>query len=69
MKVWSETKTGSDGLSYSVRYLLDDEELDGLQSAGLVGAVYQVIGMQDAADRLMAGYEKQQFEASGGLVQ
>ena len=68
-KVWSEIKEGSDGLSYSVRYLLDDEEMNSLQNVGIVGAVYQLVGMQDAADLLVAGYEKQQHESNGGTIQ
>ena len=43
--VWSETKMGSDGLVYSVRYLLDSEELSGLQAAGLIGSVDEVVGV------------------------
>ena len=69
MKVWSEIKEGRDGLTYSVRYLLDAEELNGLQSAGLIGPVDEVIGMQEAADIVMADFEKQQFEACGGTIQ
>ena len=41
--VWSETKMGGDGLAYSVRYLLDSEELSGLQAAGLIGSVDEVV--------------------------
>ena len=69
MKVYSETKTGSDGQLYSVRYLLDAEELFGLQAAKLIGPVDEVIGMQEAADLLMAGFEKQQHQACGGTIQ
>ena len=69
MKVYSEIKTCSEGLTYSVRYLLDAEELFGLQVAGLIGPVAEVIGMQEAADALMAGFEKQQHEACGGSIQ
>ena len=43
--VWSETKVGNDSLAYSVRYLLDSEELFGLQAAGLIGSVDEVVGV------------------------
>ena len=69
MKVWSETKTGSDGNEYSVPYLLSIEHLQGLQSVGLVGEVCEVLGMQDIADCVMADFEKQIFTACGGVVQ
>lgn len=69
IKVWSELKTGKDGLTYSVRYLLSDDEIRGLQSAGLIGPVSEIVGMQEAADSLMASYEKEQHQAGGGLVQ
>lgn len=69
MKVWSESKIGTDGLAYSVRYLLDKAELQGLQSAGLIGQVDEVVGMQDVADAVMAGFEKQVYTAYGGVVQ
>ena len=68
-KVWSETKTGGDGLVYSVRYFHDDDEIIGLQSAGLIGPVAEVIGMQDVADAVIAGLEKQIYTACGGQVQ
>lgn len=32
MKVWSELKTGSDGRTYGVRYLLTDEECQHMQT-------------------------------------
>ena len=69
MKVWTETKTGNDGLKYSVRYLLEDDELSGLQNAGVIGSVYQIVGMQEAADSVIAGFEKQIYTSFGGQVQ
>ena len=69
MKVWAEEKAGNDGLIYSIRYLLDSEEVCGLQSAGIIGPVSEIVGMQDAADCLVAGFEKQFYTASGGVVQ
>lgn len=69
MKVWSELKKGNDGLLYSVRYLLDGDELRGLLGAGIVGRVDEVIGMQQVADSIVAGYEKQAFTACGGQIQ
>ena len=69
MAVWSEDKTGDDGLVYSVRYLLAREELIGMQQAGIIGPVAEIVGMQDVADSMLAGFEKQAFMACGGVVQ
>lgn len=69
MKVWSEPKIGSDGLVYSVRYLLDSAELQGLQSAGIIGQAAEIVGMQDVADAVMANFEKQAYTACGPVVQ
>lgn len=69
MKVYSEEKQGTDGLGYSLRYLLEDSELCGLQQAGLIGKVSAVIGMKEAADGVLAGFEKQAFTACGGKIQ
>lgn len=69
MKVWSEIKTGTDGRVYANRYLLTPDELTGLQRAGLVGDVAEVIGMQDAADALAADYEMQAHVHAGGVIQ
>lgn len=69
MKVYQEFKTGNDGLAYSVRYLLDSEEVQGLQCAGVIGQVAQIVGMQEVADSVMAGFEKQAYTACGGVVQ
>ena len=69
MKVFSELKTGQDGKLYGLRYLLEAQELEGLQAAGIIGQVQEVVGMRQAADIVMAGYEMQEFMCSGGLVQ
>jgi hypothetical protein len=59
MKVYSATQTGRDGLLYSVRYLLEPGELAGLQAAGIVPAdADEVVGMQGAADGLVAMLER-----------
>lgn len=47
MKVYSEIKTGTDGKSYSVRYLLTEEERTGLTEAGILGYTEEVIGIFD----------------------
>ena len=67
--VWTETKQGEDGVEYSVRYLLDDDELTAMQTAGIIGSVYQVVGMQDVADLLMADMEMQIYTAGGRVLQ
>lgn len=69
MKVYSTIKTGNDGLQYSLRMLLEPSELQGLQSAGIIGNVNEVIGMQEVADSVMAGYQLQMHTACGGLTQ
>ena len=68
-KVWAETKTDNYGVEFSLRYLLDDAELEGLQNAGLVGEVLRVVGMQDIADTVIADFEKQIYTACGGRTQ
>lgn len=70
MKPYSAIHTAADGQAYSVRYLLDDAELAGLQAAGLVPLnAAEVVGMQDAADSLVAGLQKQLYTAMGGVMQ
>lgn len=69
MKVYSATAIGLDGAAYNVRFLLEPAELLGLQRAGLIGEVAEVVGMQDLADSLIAGLEKQMHTAAGGLTQ
>jgi hypothetical protein len=69
MKVYSATAIGLDGAAYNVRFLLEPEELLGLQRAGIVGEVTEVVGMQDLADALLADMEKQMHTAAGGLTQ
>lgn len=69
MKVYAASVTGNDGLAYSMRLLLEPEELAGLQEAGILGEVGEVIGMQHAADLLVAGLEKEFYTATGGQIQ
>ena len=69
MKVYSTQIVGSNGLVYVVRYLLTPEHLAGLQAAGIVGEVSQVVGMQDCANEIVGGLEKQMHAAMGGLMQ
>lgn len=52
-------QTGRDGLTYSVRYLLEPDELAGLQAAGLVPRdACEVVGMQAVADGVVAMLER-----------
>lgn len=69
MRGWAEFKRGPDGMLYSVRYLLTDSELAGLQRAGLIGEVFEVVGVQTAAAQLTAKYEKEAMLADGGYLQ
>ena len=69
MKAFAEEKTGADGRCYSVRYLLTEDELRGLQTAGLIGEVQEVVDVQEAAAALVASWERAAMVAAGGLVQ
>ena len=70
MKVFSAAFVLPDKRTFSVRYLLEPEELAGLQAVGLIpNHAFEVVGMQDAADCLLAGLEKQVHAASGGAIQ
>ena len=66
LRIYSELKTGSDGKEYGLRHLLSREELDGLQRAGLVGEVGEVVQMQREADEAVAMVER---DCMGGRVQ
>lgn len=66
LRIYSELKTGSDGKEYGLRHLLSREELAGLQRAGLVGEVGEVVQMQREADEAVAMVER---DCLGGRVQ
>jgi hypothetical protein len=66
---WAETKPGNDGKVYGVRYLLTREEKDWLQLRGVIGEVAEVVGMQAAADALVAQFERDAMVYEGGRVQ
>ena len=67
MKPYGEFKTGADGQIYAVRYLLTPEELAGLQKAGIVGEVSEIVGLQDAAESIVAMLERDFLAAAGVL--
>lgn len=69
MKVFSFIAPGKDGLPYGVRLLHTDEEIKGLQAAGLIPEVSELIGMQTVADQVVAGFEREALTAMGGLIQ
>ena len=70
MKVYSAALILPDGRAYSVRYLLEPDELAGLQAVGLVpDHAFELVGLQDAADCLLAGLELQAHTALGGPIQ
>lgn len=70
MNAYSATFTLPDGRVFQVRYLLDAEELAGLQAVGLIPLdACQVVGMQEAADNLVAHIEAQSYRAFGGVLQ
>lgn len=66
IKVWNEFKTGADGRLYGVRYMLTNEELAGLQAAGIVGEVDQVLSMIADCQQIAEALQKQ---TSIGLTQ
>jgi hypothetical protein len=69
MKVFSEIKTGTDGREYGIRYLLTDEEASWLRRVGLVGQLYEVVGMKAVADMAVAAIELDNHVSEGGAVQ
>lgn len=70
MKVYSACLILPDGRTFSVRYLLDAEELAALQAVGLVpDHASEVVGMQDAADYVLAQLELQAYAVNGGVFQ
>lgn len=66
---WAETKPGNDGKVYGVLYLLTREEKDRLQRRGVIGEVAEVVGMQAAADALVAQFERDAMVYEGGRIQ
>lgn len=58
MQVWTETKTGTDGNRYEVRYLMTELEARQLQAAGLVGELWRVEAMIKVADAAVAGLQR-----------
>ena len=69
MKPYGEFKTGADGKLYAVRYLLTPEELAGLQKAGIIGDVVEIVGLQSAAETVVAMLERDFLAAAGVLEQ
>ena len=69
MKIYSEIKTGTDGREYGIRYLLTDEEASWLRRVGLVGQLYEVVGMKAVADMAVAAIELDNHVGEGGTVQ
>jgi hypothetical protein len=69
MKIYSEIKTGTDGREYGIRYLLTEEEASWLRRVGLVGQLYEVVGMKAVADMAVAAIELDNHVGEGGAVQ
>jgi hypothetical protein len=70
LKAWSFDAVGSDGLCYSVRLLATTQELEGWQRAGLVPqTAVELVGMQDAADQLVAQFEREAYVIQWGALQ
>lgn len=69
LKPWAEIKPGTDGKLYGVRYLLTAEEVAGLQRAGLIGEVAEIVGMQAVVDAMAAQFERDALLSEGGHIQ
>lgn len=70
MKIFSSEQVGSNGETYSVRYLLTDEGLAGLQAAGLVPLnACEVVAMQPLADGMVAQMERNSALLAGAGMQ
>lgn len=69
LKIYSETRRAPDVRRFSVRYMLTKAELDGLQSAGLLGEAEELVWMQHAPDAFCAQWERDSFLQAGGLTQ
>ena len=69
MKVWSETRIAPRGEAYDVRLLLTEAESEHLQAAGVVGPLWEIVGMQTVADMTMAQFEREAHAATGGAIQ
>lgn len=68
-KVWSYDARGKDGNTYSVRAMLTEGELHGLQAAGIIPeSAGEVIGMQTCAALIAAGYELEAHLHYGGQL-
>jgi hypothetical protein len=70
LRPYSGTVRGKDDLPYSVRFLLTDDERDGLARAGVLpDDVCEIIGMQDAIEQTEVRFEMQAYTALGGQLQ
>jgi hypothetical protein len=70
LRPYSGTVRGKDGLPYSVRFLLTDDERDGLSSAGVLpDDMHEIIGMRDAIEQVEVRFEMQTYTALGGRLQ
>lgn len=70
MKAYASIQTAANGVVYSVRYLLTNAELEGLQAAGLVPMnASEVVGLQPLVDGLVASFERDCYRAAGGITQ
>jgi hypothetical protein len=70
LRPYSGTVRGRDGLPYSVRFLLTDDERSGLGSAGVLpDDLCEIVGMQDAVDQVTTRFEMQAYTALGGRLQ
>ena len=70
MKAYASIQTAANGVVYSVRYLLDAEELQAMQAAGLVPMdAAEIVSLQSVVDGLVASFERDCFRAAGGITQ
>lgn len=70
LRPFSGTVRGKDGQPYSVRFLLTDDERNGLTHAGVLpDDLCEIVGMQGAAEQIMIRFEMQAYTAMGGQLQ
>ena len=70
MRPFSGTVRGNDGLPYSVRFLLTDDERESLERAGVLPVdTCEIVGMQSAVDQTCLRFEIHAHLANGGKLQ
>ena len=70
MKIYSCQATGRSGITYSVRLMLEEGEVEALMQEGIIPLdTMEVLDMQDVADTMVAQIERRSLLDSGGVLQ